>query len=181
MQRIQALNPGLKNPHLILGGARSGKSTHAESLMARLAPPYVYVATAQALDEEMQDRVLRHRERRGAAWETIECPFELVGVLQRLQPESRPVLVDCLTLWLTNLLLNRSPAAAEEQVAALCAFLEEVRYPLIMVSNEVGFGIVPDNALARQFRDFAGFSNQRIAARCEAVTLVAAGIPLTLK
>ncbi len=175
------MNPGFRSPHLILGGARSGKSRHAENLMAGIGPPCIYIATAQVLDDEMEDRVRRHKERRGTGWETIESPLSLLGTLEGLQGRQRPVLVDCLTLWLSNLLLSASGTSPEEEVAGLCEFLKEVRYPLIMVSNEVGFGIVPDNALARRFRDLAGFSNQKIAARCEAVTLVVAGIPFPLK
>lgn len=168
-------------PHLVLGGARSGKSSYAESLIAGFPPPHVYLATARVLDGEMNERVRRHRERRGAAWETLECPCDLTETLTRLQGGNRSVLVDCLTLWLTNLILGDSPGTSEQCVAELCQFLKEVDYPLVLVSNEVGFGIVPDNPLGRRFRDLAGLTNQLVAAECAAVTLVVAGIPLSLK
>lgn len=168
-------------PHLVLGGARSGKSSHAEVLVTRFAGPYIYVATAEILDEEMRERVRKHRERRGAGWQTIESPLDLPGTLEELHGAGRPVLVDCLTLWLSNLLLQEDPAIHMERIEALCRQIGEVDHPLVLVSNEVGSGIVPDNALARQFRDLAGFANQRVAAACRGVTLVVAGIPVKLK
>ena len=168
-------------PHLILGGARSGKSTYAETLILSFPPPYIYIATAQALDEEMQDRIRLHRLRRKSCWETIESPVNLTDNLRDLQGRNTPVLVDCLTLWLSNLLSTSPAEASEGAVYDLCDFLEEVSYPLILVSNEVSGGIVPDNALARKFRDLAGFAHQRIAEHCKSVTLVVAGLPLALK
>jgi adenosylcobinamide kinase / adenosylcobinamide-phosphate guanylyltransferase len=170
-----------RGPHLVLGGARSGKSNYAESLIAGLPPPHVYLATARVLDGEMNERVKKHRERRGSAWETVECPCDLTETMRSLQGRNRPVLVDCLTLWLTNLILGDSPGTSEQNVVELCEFLREVDYPLVLVSNEVGFGIVPDNPLGRRFRDLAGLANQLVAAECAAVTLVVAGIPLSLK
>jgi len=169
------------SPHLVLGGARSGKSFYAESLIAGFASPYVYVATARVLDAEMSERVAKHRERRGPAWETIECPCDLTATLKLLRERNRPVLVDCLTLWLTNLILGSSQEASEQSIEELCEFLRGANYPLVLVANEVGFGIVPDNPLGRRFRDLAGLANQRVAAECAAVTLVVAGIPLPLK
>ena len=170
-------------PHLVLGGARSGKSRHAEELLLTFPPPYVYLATAQALDDEMRQRVDEHQRRRGPRWQTIEAPLDLVARLQGLQGRGLPVLVDCLTLWLTNLLLQ-SPAAATPPgvgVDRLCEMIRAADYPLVLVSNEVGSGIVPENALARTFRDLAGRANQQAAAACAAVTLVVAGLPLVLK
>ena len=170
-------------PHLILGGARSGKSQYAEKLLQRFSPPYVYLATAQVLDDEMRQRVDEHQRRRGPRWQTIEAPLDLVARLQGLQGRGLPVLVDCLTLWLTNLLLQ-SPAAATPpgvEVDRLCEMIRAADYPLVLVSNEVGSGIVPENALARAFRDLAGRTNQQVAAACAAVTLVVAGLPLGLK
>lgn len=168
-------------PHLILGGARSGKSTYAESLISRLAPPYVYVATAQVLDAEMAQRVQKHQERRRRDWVTHECPLELPQLLQSLQGHHRPVLVDCLTLWLSNLLLQQGDSSPEAAVEALARWIPSADYPLFFVSNEVGGGIVPENPLARRFRDLSGWTNQRMAMLCAGVTLVVAGLPLALK
>ncbi len=168
-------------PHLILGGARSGKSTYAESLTASLPPPYVYLATAQVLDDEMDHRVCHHQARRGAPGHPMETPILLVETLRDLQGGNRPVLLDCLTLWLTNLLLHPSAPDPEREVQALCSVIATVDFPLIIVSNEVGGGIVPENALARRFRDLAGSANQKVAAVCRSVTVVMAGLPLTLK
>lgn len=173
-----------KTPHLVLGGARSGKSGFAESCILELPAPRVYLATAQVLDGEMRERVQKHRARRDASWETVECPVEVVEILKSLQHQGKPVLLDCLTLWLTNLLLVSQTSchhAPEDAVNDLCTLLKIVDYPLVIVSNEVGWGIVPENSLARRFRDLAGYANQQVAAACRSVTLVAAGLPLTLK
>lgn len=169
------------SPHLILGGAKSGKSAFAEALLETLPPPYVYVATAEVLDEEMAERVRRHQQRRAGCWETIECPLHLVGTLKTLQNQNRPVLVDCLTLWLSNLLLQSAPASPAELIQEFCQALQGIDYPLLLVANEVGSGIVPDNALARRFRDLAGWLNQQVAAACRSVTLVVAGLPVQIK
>jgi adenosyl cobinamide kinase/adenosyl cobinamide phosphate guanylyltransferase len=164
-------------PILILGGARSGKSRHAEALLTRHPAPWTYLATAQAFDEEMRARIAEHRGRRDAGWQTVEAPLDLAGALR--EAGARPVLVDCLTLWLTNLMLGEHdiPAATASLEAALAARTA----PTVLVANEVGLGIVPDNALARAFRDQAGLLNQRIAALAGTVLFIAAGLPLTLK
>ena len=170
-------------PHLVLGGAKSGKSRHAEELLQRFPPPYVYLATAQALDDEMRLRIDEHRRRRGPHWQTIEAPLDLVDQLRNLQGKESPVLIDCLTLWLSNLLLQ-SPAAAtppEVEVGRLCEVIRTADYPLVLVSNEVGSGIVPVNAMARAYRDLAGKTNQQVAAACAGTTLVVAGLPVALK
>jgi adenosylcobinamide kinase / adenosylcobinamide-phosphate guanylyltransferase len=164
---------------LVLGGARSGKSRHAESLITASAPPpWVYVATAQALDAEMTERIAHHRARRGAEWQTVEAPHDLAGAIGNA-PLDPALLVDCLTLWLTNRML--AEADMEADTAALEKALAQRRGPTVMVSNEVGSGVVPDNALARRFADLQGRLNQRIAARADRVVLVVAGLPLTLK
>ncbi|WP_176083899.1 bifunctional adenosylcobinamide kinase/adenosylcobinamide-phosphate guanylyltransferase [Martelella sp. HB161492] len=164
----------------ILGGARSGKSRLAESWASARAGQHHYIATAEAGDAEMAARIARHRSMRGSFWQTHEAPFALVDVLADLsQGEAPVVLVDCLTLWLSNLLLADRDIAAEGR--RLAAFVETCTYPLFIVSNEVGQGIVPDNALARRFRDEAGFLNQAIAAVSGSVFFVAAGLPLKLK
>jgi adenosylcobinamide kinase/adenosylcobinamide-phosphate guanylyltransferase len=162
---------------LVLGGARSGKSRLAESLVARHPPPWLYVATAEAGDAEMAARIAAHRARRGVAWTTIEAPRDLAGRLA--EHAGLPVLVDCLTLWLTNLML--ADADIEAEIARLERVLDESRDSIVLVANEVGSGIVPDNALARRFRDLQGQLNQRLAARADRVVLVVAGLPLFVK
>lgn len=177
----------MSGPHdfrlaLILGGARSGKSRLAQDLAERHPPPLLYVATGEAGDPEMAARIARHREARGPAWQTWEVPRELPEALARVGDGFGAVLVDCLTLWLSNLLLDDPPdselEAAKEQL--LCA-AARVTCPLIFVSNEVGWGIVPDNPLARRFRDLAGRLNQRLAQKADLVVLAVAGLPLVLK
>jgi adenosylcobinamide kinase/adenosylcobinamide-phosphate guanylyltransferase len=164
---------------LVLGGARSGKSAYAESLILGQAKRALYLATSEALDGEMTDRVRRHRERRDARWETREEPLDLVSVLLGSMQTGRPILVDCLTLWLSNLLHAERDVDAE--IAALVAVLPRLAGDVVFVSNEVGLGIVPDNALARAFRDHAGRLHQAIAAVADRVVFVVAGLPMTLK
>jgi adenosylcobinamide kinase/adenosylcobinamide-phosphate guanylyltransferase len=165
---------------LVLGGARSGKSAHAERLARDTGLARVYVATAQAFDDEMRERIARHRADRAADdWRTVEEPIGLPAVLAR---EARPdtvLLVDCLTLWLTNLMLGERDIAAMQ--SALLAMLRGARGPVILVSNEVGLGLVPETLLGRRFRDAQGRLNQAIAAAVPRVVFVAAGLPLTLK
>ncbi len=162
---------------LVLGGARSGKSRHAESLITALPPPWIYIATAQPGDEEMAARIKSHRERRGAHWRTIEAPQELALALAGCG--EAPVLVDCLTLWLSNLML--ADANIEEEIAQLETALIAANGPVVLVANEVGSGIVPSYPLGRRFRDLQGVLNQRIAARAERVILMVAGLPLAVK
>jgi len=162
---------------LVLGGARSGKSRYAESLIAKLPPPWVFVATAEAGDAEMAARISAHRARRGPDWRTIEAPRDLAGALSGC--DVAPVLVDCLTLWLSNLMLAKSNIDAE--TARLVHALATAKAPVVLVANEVGSGIVPEHALGRRFRDQQGVLNQRIAAHADCVTLMVAGLPLTLK
>lgn len=162
----------------LVGGARSGKSRHAEHLVRRHPAPWTYLATAEAYDDEMRERIALHRVQRGEGWQTIDAPFDLAGALDRV-PEGRPVLVDCLTLWLTNHMLAEHDLAAECAQLAQC--LSRPRGPWFVVSNEVGQGIVPENALARRFRDDAGRLNQQIAAAADSVILMVAGLPLKVK
>lgn len=161
---------------LVLGGARSGKSRHAEGLVTALPPPWTYVATAQALDDEMAVRIAAHRERRDPRWRTIEAPRDVAGAIEAMPG---PVLVDCLTLWLSNLMLAGADIDAEME--RLVQSLARAAHPVVLVANEVGFGIVPDNALARGFRDAAGRLNQAMAARADRVVLMVAGIPMQVK
>jgi adenosylcobinamide kinase/adenosylcobinamide-phosphate guanylyltransferase len=164
---------------LVLGGARSGKSALAEALVLESGLMPVYIATAEPLDGEMGDRIRHHRERRGAAWHTVEAPLELPEVLQAQSAPDRAILVDCLTLWLTNLMMaQRDPALAADRLLATLAALAG---PVVLVSNEVGQGIVPLGAVSRDFVDHAGRLHQRIAAMADWVRLVVAGLPLDLK
>lgn len=177
--------------HLILGGARSGKTNHAIALATSLAAaqrlPVVYVATAQALDDEMRQRVERHRAERPQSWRTVEAPAALAAAL-RAQPRAILV-VDCLTLWLSNSMLldfdEGQPRAElphwDEERTALLAWLADYRGAALLVSNEVGSGIVPASALARRFQDEQGRLNQQVAASCDTVTLVVAGMAVPIK
>ncbi|MGO8921242.1 MAG: bifunctional adenosylcobinamide kinase/adenosylcobinamide-phosphate guanylyltransferase [Stellaceae bacterium] len=164
---------------LVLGGARSGKSRYAESVIEAAACPAVYLATAEPRDSEMQERIRRHRARRGPRWTTLEEPLDLAPCLAREARADRPILVDCLTLWLANLL--EAGRAVEQEAASLVEALGALAGPVILVANEVGLGIVPENALARAFRDHAGRLNQAVASRASRVVFIAAGLPLTLK
>jgi adenosylcobinamide kinase / adenosylcobinamide-phosphate guanylyltransferase len=162
---------------LVLGGARSGKSRYAETIITALPPPWIYVATAQGLDAEMAARIGAHRARRGAGWSTLEAPRDLVAILTA--PGHAPILVDCLTLWLSNLMM--ADAQIDAEFGRLVQALQNATAPVVLVANEVGSGIVPDNALARRFRDLQGSLNQRIAAQADNVVLVVAGLPLYVK
>lgn len=176
---------------LILGGARSGKSLLAEGLARGRAQAGgrgpLYLATAQALDGEMTERVAGHQARRGPGWRTLEEPLELEAALSQADAPGAVILVDCLTLWLTNLLTRPGlgPAQAQRQCRergqALVELVPRLQADLILVANEVGLGIVPENALARAFRDLAGSLNQGLARACGHVLFVAAGLPLALK
>jgi adenosylcobinamide kinase/adenosylcobinamide-phosphate guanylyltransferase len=164
---------------LILGGARSGKSRHAERLVERAAAAGIYCATAEPGDAEMTERIARHRMRRGAFWRTVEAPLALAAALAAEVRPDRPVLVDCLTLWLSNVLLAGKDSDAES--AALLAGLRGAEGPIVLVANEVGLGLVPQTPLGRRFRDAAGWLNQEVAALADRVVFVAAGLPLLLK
>lgn len=168
-------------PSLILGGARSGKSALAERLASECGLGVTYIATAEVLDEEMAERIDRHRADRPAAWKTVEAPRALADTLAREAASDRVLIIDCLTLWLTNLMLADDTGLMQRERAALLEVLPNLPGHVLLVSNEVGLGIVPDNALARRFRDEAGRLNQVVAALCDHVIFVAAGLPLTLK
>lgn len=169
---------------LVLGGARSGKSTHAEKLVAgtlfgATPQPAVYIATAEAGDVEMATRIMAHRARRGGGWTTIEEPLKLGEALEAAAVHGQPVLVDCLTLWLSNLM-----HAGEDVDAAtddLVRTLDGCRSPVVFVSNELGLGLVPETSLGRSFRDAMGRLNMRVAERADRVIFMAAGLPLTMK
>jgi adenosylcobinamide kinase/adenosylcobinamide-phosphate guanylyltransferase len=164
---------------LVLGGARSGKSHYGESLAKSvIATNLLYVATAEARDDEMRERIAHHRAARADGWRTIEEPLDLARVVRQATRDD-VVLVDCLTLWLSNILLAGRSAAKEADT--LCAALTEAPARIVLVANEVGLGIVPDNPLARRFRDEAGLLNQRMATVADHVAFMAAGLPLVLK
>ena len=169
---------------LVLGGARSGKSRYAEALIEAAAEQGTYIATAEADDPEMAARIAAHRarrddNRRGKFWRTVEAPLELAAAIAKEAAVDRPLLVDCLTLWLSNLL--HADKCAEIETRSLCAVLREAAGPVVLVANEVGLGLVPETALGRRFRDAAGRLNQEVAALADRVVFMAAGLPLVLK
>ncbi len=164
----------------MLGGARSGKSRMAEQIVEASSLARFYLATAEAGDEEMRARIAGHRARRDAAWQTLETPLDLATALAETARPDRAILVDCLTLWLSNVLLANE-ADVEERAEALVSTLKTLPGLIVVVSNEVGLGLVPDNALGRSFRDAQGRLNQSVAEICETVIFVAAGLPLALK
>ncbi len=168
---------------LVLGGCRSGKSSHALELAEKVSGDNrLYIATCVPYDGEMQDRVDRHRKERDTTWTTIETPVEIAETILKNSRNAGVILIDCLTLWVTNLLMaDKSEDEIMSEVLQLESALEKANCPVIMVSNEVGAGIVPENSLARHFRDIAGFVNQKIAKCADTVYFTAAGIPLKIK
>jgi adenosylcobinamide kinase/adenosylcobinamide-phosphate guanylyltransferase len=164
---------------LILGGARSGKSRYAEGLAHRHKGEPTYIATAEITDEEMRERIAHHREARGARWRTIEAPLDLVAALRQADGAGSFTLIECLTIWINNLSYHGKDVGGE--VERLRMGLADLKGHVVIVSNEVGLGIVPDNALARRFRDEAGRANQAIADAADEVVFIAAGLPMTLK
>ncbi|MFT3986571.1 bifunctional adenosylcobinamide kinase/adenosylcobinamide-phosphate guanylyltransferase [Aestuariivirga sp.] len=167
----------MKKVTLVLGGARSGKSRHAEALGSSYAGRRIYIATAENTDAEMADRIARHRAGRGEGWDTVEAPLDLASAIASAKAPF--VLVDCITVWLGNLMHHNRDLAAELDV--LCQMLAAVQTRVVIVSNEVGLSVVPENRMARAFRDAQGIANQRIAELADEVVFVAAGLPLLLK
>lgn len=163
----------------VIGGARSGKSAFALARASEMPGNKVFIATAQAYDGEMQDRIRKHQLERGDSWVTIEEPLYLGRALESIKGSYEVLVVDCLTLWLSNLMMNNGDI--ENETEAFLNSLSDPGGPLFAVSNEVGMGIVPENELARKFRDLAGRLNQQVAALADEVYLVAAGIPLKIK
>lgn len=176
----------------ILGGARSGKSAYAETLATATGKEVIYVATAQAGDREMAARIARHRQQRDSGWTTLEEPLALGALIEKWSAPDRVILIDCLTIWLSNLLFSEDknypdigeiipPACFHEQRERFLRALEQASGDVILVSNEVGMGVIPQGAISRWFVDEAGRMNQAVAATCEHALLVAAGLPLVLK
>jgi adenosylcobinamide kinase/adenosylcobinamide-phosphate guanylyltransferase len=167
---------------LITGGARSGKSRVAEELALKHGEPLLYIATAACGDSEMKERIARHQERRGPVWQTIEEQSDLAGVLSGHEGWFKAVLVDCVTLWLTNLLLKlECKEAVLEEVMRTASIFPDLKTPVILVSNETGMGIVPDNPLARTFCDLSGEANEILAKAADEVYVTFSGLPLKLK
>lgn len=162
---------------LVLGGARSGKSSYAEGMVRKNNCNKIYLATSEMLDSEMAERIKTHKIRRGEDWQTLEEPVEIDKIIENTH--AGVILVDCLTLWMSNLI--HKEMAVMQQIDALVESLKTTQAEVILVSNEVGMGIVPENALARQFRDFVGILHQKVAAIADEVVLVVAGIPVKIK
>ena len=167
---------------LVLGGCRSGKSGHALQLAQSLGEKRIFVATCVPRDAEMQQRVDRHRQERDANWTTLEVPLDLADAIRAHSPSAEVMLVDCLTLWLSNLLMETGEVERiRERFADLADAVQAAPNAVILVSNEVGAGIVPENQLARKYRDLAGWANQAMAAVCDRVVWTVAGIPVPIK
>jgi len=166
---------------LILGGARSGKSRLAQDMAARRWLHPVYLATAEILDDEMAARVRMHRRTRARRWHCVEEPLEIAKIIRRGVPGTDGLLVDCLTIWLSNVLLKEGRGAFARRRDELVKALHQTRQDVILVANEVGLGVVPEHALGRTFRDLAGWLNQAVAKEADTVVFVAAGLPLVLK
>ncbi len=168
---------------LVIGGCRSGKSSHALELADRTGRDgKIFVATCVPQDEEMHQRVENHQKERGAEWRTVEAPLAIAQVITDYGPQAQTILIDCLTLWTSNLLMEKSELEyIRDQADTLAAAVKKSACSIILVANEVGLGIVPDNPLARLFRDAAGMVNQIMAQACERVVMTVAGIPVTIK
>ncbi len=165
--------------HFIIGGARSGKSRHALVLAERVGNRRVFVATAEACDDEMAKRIALHRGKRGPGWTTLEAPLDLVAAIDEARRRGDVCLIDCLTIWLSNLM--RHDRDVEKETAQLCEAIACSPIPILLVSNEVGMGLVPETPLGRAFRDEQGRLNQVVASVCDRVEFIAAGLPIILK
>ncbi len=163
----------------IIGGARSGKSSFAMNEASKIKGQKAYIATAEALDDEMRERIERHKKGRGDEWDTYEEPIKIAAVLSEIKNRYTVVVLDCLTLWLSNIMRNR--LEIENEINTFVNSLEDSPCHVFIVSNEVGMGIVSDNELARKFRDWAGFLNQKVAETADEVYLVTAGVPVKIK
>jgi adenosylcobinamide kinase/adenosylcobinamide-phosphate guanylyltransferase len=172
----------MKETIFVIGGCRSGKSRHALYLAEQFSGERIFIATCIPQDKEMEQRVLHHQQQRNPIWETLEVPFYLPEAIQKNGIKGHVILVDCLTLWINNLILNDDkPENIDMQIRKLIQSIEEAECPVILVSNEVGTGIVPENKLARLFRDITGFANQKVASCVDQVIWMLAGIPVKIK
>ena len=173
----------MKETILVIGGCRSGKSRHALELTEKIpGSKRIFIATCMPLDDEMKERIDRHKKERDKNWKTIEAPVELSVEINENSRKGDLILIDCLTLWINNLLMEtESTGIIDDHIQKLIIAFKEAKCPIIMVSNEVGAGIVPENRLARQFRDLAGFTNQKVAECVESVIWMVAGIPVSIK
>jgi adenosylcobinamide kinase/adenosylcobinamide-phosphate guanylyltransferase len=172
----------MKETILVVGGCRSGKSSHALHMAERIPGQKIFIATCIPQDKEMEQRVFRHRQQRSSVWETLEVPVSLPETINKNSVKKNVILVDCLTLWINNLILkDDKPKGIDTHIQKLVQSIEKVECPVILVSNEVGTGIVPENKLARLFRDVAGFTNQKVAAVADQVIWMVAGIPVKIK
>ena len=172
----------MKETILVIGGCRSGKSSHALYLAEQIAGQNIFIASCMPQDKEMEHRVLRHRQQRSTAWETLEVPILIPEAIQKNGTKGHVMLVDCLTLWINNLILDdHKPENIDNHIQKLTQSIEKAECPVILVSNEVGTGIVPENKLARLFRDITGFANQKVAACVDRVIWMVAGIPVKIK
>ena len=173
----------MKETTFIIGGCRSGKSRHALELAKKISgSKRIFIATCMPFDDEMKERIDRHKKERDKSWTTIEAPVELPEAINKNSREGDVIIVDCLTLWINNLLMEKQdPDIINQRIHKLTLALKEAKCPIILVSNEVGAGIVPENRLARLFRDYAGFVNQKVASCVDRVIWMLAGIPVSIK
>ena len=172
----------MKETILVIGGCRSGKSSHALHLAEKIPGQQIFIATCTAQDKEMEQRVLRHRQQRGKAWKTLEVPLLIPETINKHSQKGNVILIDCLTLWINNLIMDdEDPTKIDEKILKLTQSIVKAECPVILVSNEVGTGIVPENRLARLFRDITGFANQKVATCVDCVIWMVAGIPVKIK
>jgi adenosylcobinamide kinase/adenosylcobinamide-phosphate guanylyltransferase len=173
----------VKETILVIGGCRSGKSSHALHLAEQIPGQKIFIATCMPQDKEMEQRVLHHRQQRSNVWKTLEIPFLIPETINKHSLKGSVILIDCLTLWINNLIMDdeKDPTKIDKKIRNLTQSIVKAECPVILVSNEVGTGIVPDNKLARLFRDLAGFANQEVAACVDRVIWMVAGIPVIIK
>jgi adenosylcobinamide kinase / adenosylcobinamide-phosphate guanylyltransferase len=172
----------VKETILVIGGCRSGKSSHALHLADQIPGQKIFIATCIPQDKEMEQRVLHHRQQRGSVWQTLDVPLLIPETINKHSLNGNVILIDCLTLWINNLIMDdEDPTKIDAKILKLTQSIEKAECPVILVSNEVGTGIVPDNKLARLFRDIAGFANQKVAACVDRVIWMVAGIPVKIK
>lgn len=172
----------MNKTYLVIGGCRSGKSRHALHMAEQVSGQKIFIATCIPQDKEMEQRVMHHQRQRASIWKTVEAPIFLPDAISKQGLKGNVLLVDCLTLWINNLIMDdRNAAKIDNHIIDLIRALDEAECPVILVSNEVGCGIVPENKLARRFRDIAGFTNQKVAGCVDRVIWMVAGLPVKIK